>query len=350
MQESQSLPLSGDHGRRCLSCFGRPVLHQDSGAVGRPGDQSRDAGHGRRLAGLRAVCGRQVALFSAINHDKQSIALNLKQPADREIFEQLLGIADVVVENFSARDDGTAGLRLGNLARAISESDLRRGLGFRRYRPLYQTGGLRHGCARNEWDHEHDRPAGRPADSSRGFDLRSELGPVPGDRPDRRDLQAEPGGGAVKVDVAMLDSQVAMLQSAVTNYMRLGEIARPEGSRHPEIAPFQVYTTGDGYLVIAAGNDHLFGLMAQAMERPDLLENPNFKTNALRRAHVEAARGRHGTDLAPADHQGVAGRSRRRGRPQRPGEFDRRGRPGPTNRRPPHDRFDLPIPSSASCT
>ncbi len=95
------------------------------------------------------------------------------------------------------------------------------------------------------------------------------------------------GGGAVKVDIAMLDCQVALLQSAITAYLRLGEIARPEGSRHPEIAPFQVYTTRDGYLVIAAGNDHLFGLMAQAMGRPDLLDNPDYKTNALRRAHVD---------------------------------------------------------------
>ena len=40
--------------------------------------------------------------------------------------------------------------------------------------------------------------------------------------------------------------------------------------------------------MIAAGNDHLFGLMAQAIGRPDLLENPNYKTNALRHANVDA--------------------------------------------------------------
>src|SRR5262249_54814719 len=55
---------------------------------------------------------------------------------------------------------------------------------------------------------------------------------------------------------------------------------------HPEIAPFQVYTTHDSFVVIAAGNDHLFGLMARAIGRPDLLDNPDYKTNALRRAHV----------------------------------------------------------------
>jgi CoA:oxalate CoA-transferase len=95
------------------------------------------------------------------------------------------------------------------------------------------------------------------------------------------------GGGAVKVDVAMLDCQLALLEDALTAYLRLGEIAQPQGSRHPEIAPFQVYTTHDSYIVIAAGNDHLFGLLANAIGRPDLLENPDYKTNALRRSHVD---------------------------------------------------------------
>jgi len=95
------------------------------------------------------------------------------------------------------------------------------------------------------------------------------------------------GGGAVKVDVGMLDCQVALLEAALTDYCCTGTIAQPQGSRHPEIAPFQVYTTHDSYLVIAAGNEHLFALMANAMGRPDLLDNPNYATNSLRRSHVE---------------------------------------------------------------
>lgn len=83
----------------------------------------------------------------------------------------------------------------------------------------------------------------------------------------------------------MLDCRLALLEDALPAYLCLGEIAQPQGSRHPEIAPFQVYTTHDGYIVIAAGNDHLFDLLAKALGRPDLLENPDYKTNALRRAH-----------------------------------------------------------------
>ena len=96
------------------------------------------------------------------------------------------------------------------------------------------------------------------------------------------------GGGALKVDVAMLDCQVAMLEDALAAYSSLGEIAQPLGSRHSEIAPFQAYRTSDSYLVTAAGNDHLFELMANALGRPDLSENANYKTNALRHSNVDA--------------------------------------------------------------
>jgi CoA:oxalate CoA-transferase len=95
------------------------------------------------------------------------------------------------------------------------------------------------------------------------------------------------GGGSAKVDVAMLDCQVALLENALTAYLTAGQPARPQGARHPAIAPFQVYSTLDGHVVIAAGNDRLFGLMARAMGRPDLLDNPDYRTNALRRANVD---------------------------------------------------------------
>ena len=72
----------------------------------------------------------------------------------------------------------------------------------------------------------------------------------------------------------MLDCQVALLTTALAAYLRLGEIAQPQGSRNREIAPFQVYTTHDGYLVIAAGNDHLLGLMARRWADPTCSTTP----------------------------------------------------------------------------
>jgi CoA:oxalate CoA-transferase len=98
----------------------------------------------------------------------------------------------------------------------------------------------------------------------------------------------EKTGQGVKVDVAMLDCQVALLENALTTYLMTGRVAQPQGTRHPEITPFQVFQAQDGPLVIAAGNDLLFAALARALERPDLIDNPLYQSNVLRRSHVDA--------------------------------------------------------------
>ena len=263
-------------------------MHQDPAATGariikveapRCGDDSRAFGP--------FVNGKSL-YFASLNYDKQSIALDLKQAADREIFEGLLEIGDVVVENF----------RPGTMEKL--------GYGWETLHARYPK--LIYGSASGFGD---SGPYSRRA----AYDMVVQgMGGVmsmtghPGGPPTRvgvsiGDMTAglyltiglvaaiykrSQGGAAVKVDVAMLDCQVAILEEALTAYMATGEVAAPGGSRHPRIAPFQVYSSRDGYLVVAAGNDRLFGVLAQAMGRPDLLENPEYKTNALRRTHVDA--------------------------------------------------------------
>ena len=73
-------------------------------------------------------------------------------------------------------------------------------------------------------------------------------------------------------------------------YTTTGEIPGPMGARHPSITPFEAFATRDGNLIIAAGNDGLFIKLAQALDRTDLVENPLFRTNALRNEHQEALR------------------------------------------------------------
>jgi CoA:oxalate CoA-transferase len=225
--------------------------------------------------------------FSSLNYDKLSIALDLKQTPDREIFEGLVGIADVLVENF----------RPGTMEKL--------GYGWETLHASHPN--LIYGAASGFGD-------SGPYSKRAAYDMVVQgMGGImsltgqPGAPPTRvgvsiGDMGAglylavgllgalykrSQGGGAVKVDVAMLDCQVALLENALTTYLRLGEVGKPRGSRHPQIAPFQVYHTRDGFMVVAAGNDRLFCLMARAMGRPELLDNPDYKTNALRREHVD---------------------------------------------------------------
>lgn len=89
----------------------------------------------------------------------------------------------------------------------------------------------------------------------------------------------------MKVDVGMLDSQVAILENAIARHVATGEIPGPLGSRHPSIAPFAALSTKDGYIVIAAGNDALFAKVAEALGSPELAQDARYATNPLRMEH-----------------------------------------------------------------
>jgi CoA:oxalate CoA-transferase len=283
----QSLPLKGitvlDLSRVLAGPFCTLILAQLGARVIKvempgAGDDSRAFGpfaNGRSL------------YFSSLNYDKQSIALNLKQAPDREIFEGLVGIADVLVENFRPGTMEKLGYGWETLHARYPKLIYGAASGFGDSGPYSKRaaydmvvqgmGGIM--SLTGQPDSPPTRVGVSIGDLGAGLYLAvGLLGAL---------LKRSQGGGAVKVDVAMLDCQVALLENALTTYLQLGEIARPQGSRHPEIAPFQVYTTRDSFVVIAAGNDHLFGLLARAIGRPDLLGNPDYKTNALRRAHVD---------------------------------------------------------------
>ena len=90
-----------------------------------------------------------------------------------------------------------------------------------------------------------------------------------------------------KVDVAMLDCQVAILENAVAKYSATGVVAGPLGSRHPLITPFQAFKTRDSHIIIACGNNNLFNRLCGIIGLPELTEDPRFATNALRTENVE---------------------------------------------------------------
>ncbi len=226
--------------------------------------------------------------FSSINYDKETIALDLKQPADRAIFEDLLTISDVVVENFRPGTMEKLGYGWDTLHAKYPSLVYGAASGFGDSGPYSRRaaydmvvqgmGGIM--SMTGQPDSPPTRVGVSIGDLAAGLYLA--IGLVAAIQKRSR------GGGATKVDIAMLDCQLPLLESALAAFAALGEIAQPNGSRHPEIAPFQAYRTADAYVVIAAGNDHLFALMAQALGRPDMLENPNYKTNTLRHSNVDA--------------------------------------------------------------
>jgi CoA:oxalate CoA-transferase len=92
---------------------------------------------------------------------------------------------------------------------------------------------------------------------------------------------------ARKIDIGMLDCQISLCENALVRYTATGEVPGPLGAKHPSITPFQVFPTGDGYMVIAAGNDLMYQRLCTTIERPDLAEDPRFQTNDLRNRNAE---------------------------------------------------------------
>jgi CoA:oxalate CoA-transferase len=231
--------------------------------------------------------GAKSGYFMSINRGKQSIALDLKADGDRRIFEALLARADVLLENYR----GGTMERLGYGYEALKEKYPRlvygavSGFGHTgpyAARPAYDMVVQAMGGIMSLTGH----PGGPPTrvGSSTG-DLTAGLFTTIGIASALYD-RAKTGRG-MKVDVAMLDSQVAILENAVARYVATGEVPGPLGNRHPSIAPFATYATADKHIAIAAGNDELFARVARVLDRPELAEDARFRSNPLRVEHVD---------------------------------------------------------------
>jgi CoA:oxalate CoA-transferase len=245
-------------------------------------------GRGDDARAIGPFVGRKSAYFMSLNRGKESIALDLRDPSDREIFERLLSRSDVLVENYRA---GVME-KLGYGWEALHT----------RYPRLIYAAASGFG---------HTGPyASRPAYDlvAQGLGGLMSLTGQPGGAPTRvgtsiGDIAAglftavgvgaalyhrELTGEATKIDVAMLDCQVALLENAIARYVATGQVPGPLGSRHPSITPFEAFACGDGHLIIAAGNDGIFRTLCGVIERPDLAEDARFSSNDARCRNVDA--------------------------------------------------------------
>ncbi len=98
--------------------------------------------------------------------------------------------------------------------------------------------------------------------------------------------QREKTGKGQKVDVAMLDCQLAIPENALVRYQVEGKAPSPLGTRHPTITPFQAFRASDAWFVVAVGNDSLWKTFCETLDRADLLADPRFATNGDRTKHI----------------------------------------------------------------
>jgi len=247
------------------------------------GDDSRSIG-----PFLKTKTGKiKSGYFMSVNRGKQSIALDLKSDADRKIFEALLARADVLIENFRGGTMEKLGYGYDALRDKYPRLIYAAVSGFGHTgpyakRPAYDMVVQAMGGVMSLTGH----PGGPPTrvGTSTG-DLTAGLFATIGVATALYDRQKT--GHGQKVDVAMLDSQVAVLENAISRYVATGEVPGKLGSRHPSIAPFAAFATADGHIAIAAGNDEIWTRVCRVIGREELARDPRFLTNPLRVKHVE---------------------------------------------------------------
>jgi CoA:oxalate CoA-transferase len=224
----------------------------------------------------------QSAYFGSLNRGKESIALNLKNDADKAIFEKLLASADVLVENYRGGTMEKLGFGWDTLHERFPRLIYASASGFGHTgpymkRPAYDMVVQAMGGIMSVTGHP-DQPPVRVGTSV--GDITAGLFTAVGINGAL--LHREKTGEAIKVDVGMLDCQVAILENAIARYAATGEVAGPLGARHPSITPFDAFEAKDGWIIIAAGNDTLFRRMCEAIGAPELPDDPRFVTNGLR--------------------------------------------------------------------
>jgi CoA:oxalate CoA-transferase len=268
--------LAGPYCTMVLADLGARVIK-----VEQPGKGDDSRAYGPFIAG-------QSGYFAAMNRGKESIALDLKSPDDRATLERLLERADVLVENFRPGTMERLGLGWEALHARYPRLIYAAASGFGhtgpyRTRPAYDMVAQAMGGVMSITGH----PGGPPTrvGSSIG-DLTAGLFCTIGIA--AAVAHRERHGEAIKIDVAMLDSQVAILENAITRYVATGEPPGPLGARHPSIAPFAAFATADGHIVIACGTDVIWQRLCRTIGRPALADDPRFGNNDDRARHIEA--------------------------------------------------------------
>lgn len=214
------------------------------------------------------------AYFASVNRGKKSIVIDLKKAEARDIVYRLVRTSRVVVENFRPGIAEKLGVDYSTL---------------RRYNPdlVYcSISGFGEGPYK-------DLPA---------YDL------VALAMSGLMDLTGEPDGPPVKfavpitdivagfycalatavavlsnipgyIEIPLIEAAISLLTHQAGYYFASGEPPRRMGSAHPTIVPYQAFRAKDGYFILAVGSDHIWRRFCEAIGRPDLSEDPRFKTN-----------------------------------------------------------------------
>jgi crotonobetainyl-CoA:carnitine CoA-transferase CaiB-like acyl-CoA transferase len=224
--------------------------------------------------------GDMSSTFQSLNRNKRSAVVNLKNPVEQERLRRLIvERADVVIQNLRPGSAEEFGLDAASL-RALKPSLIYCTIGAfgaqgplkdrPGYDPLMQAfAGMM--SVTGEPDQRPVRVGTSIIDMAAGmWSVIAILSAL---------LQKKAGGEGATLDTSLYETALAWMSYHAANFQASGELPKRQGSGAAMIVPYRGYATKDGFIVIAAGNDKLFGSLSTVLGHPEWANDPRFRTN-----------------------------------------------------------------------
>jgi len=253
----------------------RPGSGDDSRAFGPPWLKDKD---GRDT--------QDSAYYTSANRGKKSITINIGKPEGQKLVRELARISDVLVENYKFGDLARYRLAYDDLKKINARLVYCSVTGFGqtgpyRERPGYDFMIQGMGGMMSVTGEPDDAPGGGPqragvpvADIITGMYASIAICAALAHR--------EKSGAGQHLDLALLDSQIALLAYQNSNYFATGSPPKRIGNLHPNIVPYQPFRTQDGRVILACGNDNLYRKFCEVAGCPELADDPRFASNGKR--------------------------------------------------------------------
>ena len=227
----------------------------------------------------------QSCFYLSVNRNKRNIAVNLKHPEGAAVVKKLAAKADVMIESFRTGTTEKMGLGYDDI-RAMNPRVIYCSIsGFGRTGPLRQKGGydlmVQAYSGLMSTTGEPDRTPLRI-----GFSLVDiTCGWVAYGGIMTALYQREKTGKGQYVEASLLEGMVSAASYHIVNYLGTGNVPGPMGQGHPSLAPYQMFPSKDGRVMLGAANDGLWNKFCEVTGRTDLSDDPRFKTNLDRVKH-----------------------------------------------------------------
>jgi glutaryl-CoA transferase len=279
--------LAGPWCTQTLADLGADVIKiERPPAAGHPGGDDTRGWGPPFLKDRHGVDSAEAAYYLGANRNKRSVTIDIARPEGQALIRRLAGGCDVLVENFKVGDMARYGLDADSL-RALHPRLIYASItGFGHTGPYRERAGYDYaiqglGGLMSVTGERDDLPGGGPQKVGVAVaDLFTGLYTAVAILAALRHRDATGEGQAI--DMALLDTQVAMLANLGANYLVSGTVPRRAGNAHQNIVPYQVFEVADGHMILAVGNDGQFQRFCDVAGCPELARDPRFANNADR--------------------------------------------------------------------